>query len=335
MAAIVEVPHHIALALSLASSATGVDYDYLVQTASRESSFKPTAAARTSSARGLFQFIEETWLHSIKEDGPRFGLGHLAEHITKTPRGRYRVTNRDIRRQILALRDDPKIASVMAAAYTRRNADMLADGLGRSPTPGELYVAHFLGAGDAVRLIRLMRNSPNVRADTHFRAAARANRSIFYRNGQPRSVRDVYRVLVRNYDARRRASPRSTRSWSTTVVRGGQTRAPIHRAALNGSSSVQALLREAADRRVTIKPSHVRSVGQQQATEAKHWRTRSTPARATRNEPTRRAASPTAAAPRIALAAQSGNGAHVLRGAMLDDGAGLVLGLRSLVGIAD
>ena len=38
-----------------ASQATGADFDYLVQTAERESAFNARAQASTSSAAGLFQ----------------------------------------------------------------------------------------------------------------------------------------------------------------------------------------------------------------------------------------------------------------------------------------
>src|SRR5690242_786525 len=45
-----------------ASANTGMDFSYLMAQASRESSFDPTAKASTSSASGLYQFVEQTWL---------------------------------------------------------------------------------------------------------------------------------------------------------------------------------------------------------------------------------------------------------------------------------
>jgi hypothetical protein len=60
-------------AIRSASRATGANFDYLLNTAIRESSLDPKAQARTSSARGLYQFIESTWLTMIKEEGPKFG----------------------------------------------------------------------------------------------------------------------------------------------------------------------------------------------------------------------------------------------------------------------
>ncbi|MCX2722320.1 transglycosylase SLT domain-containing protein [Roseibium salinum] len=52
------IASRIELAFQSASSSTGTSFDYLVKTAARESAFNPTAKARTSSATGLFQFIE-------------------------------------------------------------------------------------------------------------------------------------------------------------------------------------------------------------------------------------------------------------------------------------
>ena len=53
-------------AIQSASKTTGTEFNYLVQTAARESAFNPKAQATTSSARGLFQFIESTWLGTMR-----------------------------------------------------------------------------------------------------------------------------------------------------------------------------------------------------------------------------------------------------------------------------
>jgi hypothetical protein len=87
----------------------------------------------------------------------------------------------------------------MAAAYTMANADKLTGRLGRDPTEGELYVAHFLGPQGASRLISLAEAKPGLRADEAFFGPARANPSIFYDRGRARSVSEVYRGLVHRY----------------------------------------------------------------------------------------------------------------------------------------
>ncbi len=210
-----EVPQQVALALSLASTATGADFDYLMKTAARESSFRPAAVARTSSARGLFQFIKGTWLRTLKEEGGKYGMQHLADQIFRTRSGRYYVPDHVARRKILKLRHDPKISALMAGAFTRSNSEMLAQQIGRPPTGGELYLAHFLGASDAVRMIKLKKSNPHWRADRAFPQAARANRSIFYDRKRARGVREVYNKLVRTY---RQAGNLKNSSWSTHIV---------------------------------------------------------------------------------------------------------------------
>lgn len=184
-------------AFQSASTTTGTSFDYLVRTARRESNFDEDAKAGTSSASGLFQFIESTWLETVKQSGHKHGLGHYAEQISRTSSGRYKVSDPAMRREILALRDNAEVASVMAGELTRKNSDYLTAKLGRQPNQGELYIAHFLGAGGANKLIRLAETQPALSADQVFSRQAKANRSIFYeRDGSPRSVAAVYANLV-------------------------------------------------------------------------------------------------------------------------------------------
>ena len=82
-------------AIRRGAAATGSDFDYLLKTAQRESALDPQARAPTSSATGLFQFIEQTWLGMVKSEGPRFGLdeearANLARHRRSTERFRSR-----------------------------------------------------------------------------------------------------------------------------------------------------------------------------------------------------------------------------------------------------
>ena len=191
-----DLPAQVALALSLASDHTGTDYNYLLNTARSESSFQTTAKAPTSSAQGLFQFIEETWIRTIKDEGERFGLGKYADKITKTANGRYVCATPADRSAILALRKDPKISAMMAGVYAQRNAEIIENGIGRRPTSEELYIAHFLGPADAVRLISLRDRQPALSAPDVFPSAARANRTIFYGANGPRSVGQVYELLA-------------------------------------------------------------------------------------------------------------------------------------------
>lgn len=97
-----------------ASASTGTSFPYLVATAKIESNLDPKAAAPTSSARGLYQFIEQTWLGTLKEAGGKLGYGQYADAITRTDAGRYVVTDPGKRQDILNLRNDPAANAAMA-----------------------------------------------------------------------------------------------------------------------------------------------------------------------------------------------------------------------------
>lgn len=196
------VASRIELAFQSASSSTGTSFEYLVKTAARESSFNPSAKARTSSATGLFQFIESTWLETMKEAGPKHGLEKYSDQILQTKSGKYYVKDAQVKREILDLRKDPEISSMMAGALTQKNATYLERKIGREPTDGELYMAHFLGAHGASRLIDATNANPDMRADKMFSAQARANKPIFFHgNGKARSMQEVYEVIVSKHDA--------------------------------------------------------------------------------------------------------------------------------------
>lgn len=187
-------------AIQGAARSTGVDFAYLLRTAKRESALDPSAKADTSSATGLFQFIDQTWLQTVKLDGPALGLSNYADQIERSDSGRYVVRDEAMRQEILGLRTNPEVSALMAGAFTRRNNDYLANSLGRQPSPGELYIAHFMGAGGAADFIRLAAENPDEPAASAFPAQARANRSIFYsRNGAPLAAAAVYDKLVRGY----------------------------------------------------------------------------------------------------------------------------------------
>lgn len=194
------LPPGLAQALTSAGARSGVDFDYLLQTAIRESSLNPRARAPTSSAVGLFQFIESTWLDVMRTEGPRLGYERYAAHIERASDGRFVVRDPQARQQILALREDPQIAADLAAAFTRRNGDYLAERFGRRPSAGELYIAHFLGASGAEQFFNAGLRNPDQIAANLFPRQAAANRAIFYDSGNPRTVREVYRVLVARHE---------------------------------------------------------------------------------------------------------------------------------------
>jgi hypothetical protein len=184
-------------AIRRAASATGVDFDFLLRTAKRESGLNPSAKAPTSSAAGLFQFVDQTWLSTLKRYGAKHGLGGYAAAIQQGSDGRWRVNDPTARRAVMALRLDPQASSMMAGEMTADHAAYLRGRTGRDPSAGELYAAHFLGPAGSAKLIETAQSRPAAPAANLFPAAAEANRSIFFHGGRMLSVTEVLANLAR------------------------------------------------------------------------------------------------------------------------------------------
>lgn len=185
--------------IKYAADKTGVDFDYLLQTAKRESAFNPNAKAKTSSATGLFQFVKQTWYETLLDFGSKHGYQNYAKHIQQDRNGRYYVPNEQAKNAILELRKDPKAASLMAAEFSKQNTQYLTDKIGAPPKAAELYMAHFMGRGAAAKLINLNQRAPDMRAAEVFPKHAASNKSIFYRDGQAKSIAQVYNNLAKHH----------------------------------------------------------------------------------------------------------------------------------------
>ncbi len=189
------VPSQPQTAIEQAARRTGVDFSYLMAQAQIESGMNPQAEARTSSASGLYQFIDQTWLATMDRHGEALGYGDMARAI-ETRGGRASVTDPAMRDAIMNLRFDPLASSLMAGALATDNRAALQDVLGRDPDASELYLAHFLGAGDAARFLSVLTTDPDSSATTLLPRAAAANRAIFREpTGGARSVGDVMGVI--------------------------------------------------------------------------------------------------------------------------------------------
>jgi hypothetical protein len=194
------VPQSLAYVLNSAGTKSGVDFDYLLQTAIRESSLNPSAKASSSSAVGLFQFLESTWLQVMKDEGPRLGYQNYADAITETSDGDFVIKDPKLKAEVLKLREDPQIAADLAAAFTKNNGAYLYEKFGRMPSPGELYIAHFLGPKGADKMFTAGLADPDQIAAKLFPKQAKANPSIFYDDGQARTIRQVYKALVQKHE---------------------------------------------------------------------------------------------------------------------------------------
>ncbi len=197
----ISVSPSLASVLNAAGDRNDVDFTSIcLQTAMRESSLDPTAKAATSSATGLFQFLPSTWLQVMKSEGPRLGYQQYADAITQDLEGDYTIKDPRVRTEVLKLRENPQVAADMAAAFTKDNGDYLKSKFGRMPSPGELYIAHFLGPQGAEKMFDAGLQNPDQIAARLFPREAAANPTIFYDNGQPRTIRQVYKALVSQHE---------------------------------------------------------------------------------------------------------------------------------------
>jgi hypothetical protein len=233
----ISIPPGLALILDRAGQKSDVDFDYLLQTAIRESSLDPTAKARTSSATGLFQFLDQTWFEVMKSDGARLGYARYADAIKSGPGGTLGIEDKKLRAEVLALRENPEVAANLAAAFTRNNGAYLKQSFGRMPSAGELYIAHFLGARGAEKMFRAGLSDPDQVAAKLFPTQADANPAIFYSNGKARTIRDVYRVLVAEHASLGSQSPASGTLDTATTAPLPMSFADFYSAGTGGTKS--------------------------------------------------------------------------------------------------
>jgi hypothetical protein len=146
--------------------------NYFDKIARAESGGNPNAKNPNSSASGLYQFTDDTWKNLVEKHGKQTG-----------------ITMRD--------KNNPQAQQVFVELLTQENADILSNKLGRQPTEGDLYVAHFFGAPQAAKFISNVGTNRAAFAVVPPRVV-QANKTIFFKNGkpnQPRSVDEVYALL--------------------------------------------------------------------------------------------------------------------------------------------
>jgi hypothetical protein len=168
-----------------AAEATAVDPAYLMALADKESSLLPASKAGSSSAEGLFQFLESTWLEVIRRYAAKHGFAGAAEAVQRV-QGQAVVADPAQRAWILNLRRDPYLSALMAGEMVNTHREMLAGRAQRDPSFSELYMAHFLGVHGASRFLTLLEQKPTETAARVFPQAAKANRAIFAKKEGPK-----------------------------------------------------------------------------------------------------------------------------------------------------
>lgn len=164
-------PTALAPLIAAVSQMAGVDPGLMMTMCSIESGFRPKVGAGTSSARGLYQFINSTWRTMLNKYGSKYGISPNADQ------------------------SDPAANALMGAEFLKENAAYLKSKTGRDPTDTELYMAHFMGAGGAAKALT---TDPGQSGPGAMPAAAKANQSIYYeKDGTPRSMGGVMAELER------------------------------------------------------------------------------------------------------------------------------------------
>ncbi|TAL28725.1 MAG: hypothetical protein EPN97_14090 [Alphaproteobacteria bacterium] len=193
----------------MASDLHDGDFAYMMKLANAESSYVHDVRATTSSATGLFQFIEGTWSYMVLNYGDKHGLGDFKSQVEmyKDDLGREqaRISNPLIRGALLDLRANPQLSALFGADFQAENKAKEACYVEGALKRTDLYLAHFLGASDAVWFLTEMQKNPGQSAVATFPEAAAYNVNVFYARQKgaalrERSLQEVYDIFARKFD---------------------------------------------------------------------------------------------------------------------------------------
>jgi hypothetical protein len=175
----IKIRRHLVEMIVRAGRVVGADPTLLMAVADKESSFATEVKAKTSSATGLYQFIEQTWFGVIFEFGRKHGLVAEAALISRNGR-QFVIADANERQRILDLRREPYLSALLAGEMLKRDTLRLEKAMGRHLTGGEIYLIHFLGPDAAQTFIETMEETPGASAAALLPKPAEANRPIFY-----------------------------------------------------------------------------------------------------------------------------------------------------------
>ncbi len=154
---------------------SSVNSELLDKIAMMESGGNPNAHAQGSSASGMYQFTNPTWKDAVARYGSETGVR-------------------------LQDKNNPRAQRIIAEKMLKDSAADLKNFLGREAQPTEIYLTHFLGLGGAKKLLG---SNPRQFAAAVLPEAARANRSVFFKEGRPLTVAEVYSNFNRKISSRK------------------------------------------------------------------------------------------------------------------------------------
>lgn len=187
-----------------AARQAGIDPQIMVKIAGFESSFdtaaRPVSTSRphlntvrqwdgtmaVSSAYGLGQFLDDTWLGMVRKYGEKYGVDN-AETFTRA------------QANAPGIRDNPRLQAAMLAEFTREN--IAAGGRLGGPDPdANVYAMHNLGSGDARKFLLALSSNPDLRVDQVLsRRVISGNPSLYGDGGH--TVSEAYRAMGAHMDA--------------------------------------------------------------------------------------------------------------------------------------
>lgn len=203
-----------------AAKMVGVDPVLAATTAAIESRFDPAARPWSkkeqrylSSATGYYQFIDDTWAMMLKKYGSTYGI---APNTPST---------------------DPRANAILGAQYLKDNYEFLKKRLGREIRDTDLYLAHFLGPEGAATFL----SAPQDDVATRYVGASvpSSNESVFFDNGRPRTVAEVYQEMNRRLDVGRKLHDLTGSSGTSTVAQPNQPAANDASSGASGAAAPQ------------------------------------------------------------------------------------------------
>ena len=195
------LPDTLAVVSRTPGSTGGHDFATLITEVAAESNFKPGAINKLTGASGPFQFVKSTWLSLLHDYGAAAGVkAELLQQITVDAKGHMKVATPAALGDLLALRNDPILASKMAAKYLDEGRAALRHNLKREPTEAEIHIAYLLGPTGATHLINAARQAPSTPVDRVIGSAATSNRTLFFdKGGDARTAAQAVSYLTGKY----------------------------------------------------------------------------------------------------------------------------------------
>lgn len=142
------------------------------------------------------QFTWSTWLEVVRDFGSRHGLGGYAAALHTDRYGNITARDPRVLARILRMRDDPRLAAVMASERISRQRAALERELGRPVKPADLYLVHMLGPQGARRFLAELQRNPAASSIAVVGAAARPNPGVFERHGRSLPLSQVYQEVA-------------------------------------------------------------------------------------------------------------------------------------------